>query len=750
VSDLPPDGSAEAPLLPSTTTPSDDVAAAALVRVRDVTSELVRLVRAAASQAVDGWSLLSVVRPLVPELERVLEERETLDREVQLLRTDVADADERVRELESQLGAREAGWNAERAMLETEVGRERDQVQVLTEELERRRAEGELLATRERRVREQMEAVAARAHADREETLRLARDMVQSAEDARLAVVDEMDSLRAALADEQASLLEVQHERALVSQDAAQREAELGRARQMIEQLEASRLNANGELARARAKLVETESELLAAQHEYQLAQVQIDKLCSAHDDLVEDRAQLVARLHEAKEREARLRLRITGLEQRIQAVHEGTAAPSPDAIAESALDATASGLALELSRSEERARVLEGELVKAKAAASAAALRVDALQEQARTADQARLAAETALRTTRVATDDRRRPSDSGGPTTDATPIAAPEPIAVVERPAASASPAEDDEYLFAAAAPVENDLLPDLDTADDVEQPLAAEEPVAVADEAGTCTPVELEPIDRLEETLEPTPLEAVEPPASEDAIEPSAAVASATVVIDGSGPWPGDDAVTAHVLVPADATGDRLRELDPSCCLVNLGAAGGIEAAAALRAADVGTPFFACVADDTHVIALGRLDVLTRPVDPERVRTRLEALAAHGANVIMVGSESGLLIPLRQGVLQAGMSVRTAWNRTQAVQLADTVHPDVVIVDVASETTEIAALLCDLARRANAPRLVVVVGTPAQQEELRAALISRARDAEAGDRTALLHAAVAATRR
>ncbi len=756
VSELDLKGSENAPLVPSTTAASDDVAAVALGRVRDVTSELVRLVRAAAAQAVDGWSLVSVVRPLLPDLERIFEERDTLEQEVQLLRTDVADADERIRELETQLAARETGWSAERAVLETDVGRERDQVQVLTEDLARRRAEAELLATRERRVREQMEAVAARAHADREETLRLARDMVQSAEDARLAVVDEMDSLRAALAAEQASLVEVQQERAMVSQDVAVREAELARARQMIEQLEASRVNANGELARARAKLVETESELLAAQHEYQLAQVQIDKLCSAQDDMVEDRAQLVARLHEAKEREARLRLRITGLEQRIQAVHEGKAAPSPEAAADIALDATASGLALELSRTEERARVLEGELVKAKAAASAAALRVDALQEQTRTAEQARIAAETELRSVRSIAEDHARANEVVETTVvaaDVPPIAAveaAEPIAFVEE--SSAGDEADDGLLGDEHAETTEDAA-DLAAASPADDPIVAEEPPAEA-----CTPVELEPLVAVEETIEPTPVvdvdeppvteQASEPASAEPAVDPSPAVAAAVAVIDASDAWPSDDAVTAHVLTLAEANPDLLRELAPACCIVNLAEPGAIEAVAAVRAGNVATPFFACVAGDTQAIALGRFDVVTRPVDPERVRTRLEALAPQGASVIMVGSESGILIPLRQGVQQAGMSVKTAWNRSQAIQLADTVRPDVVIVDVASETTETAALLYDLARRDRAPRLVLVVGTPAHQEELRAALVAR-RDGDAIERTALLQAAVASTR-
>src|SRR5262249_23706731 len=208
----------------------------------------------------------------------------------------------------------------------------------------------------------------------------------------------------------------------------------------------------------------------------------------------------------------------------------------------------------------------------------------------------------------------------------------------------------------------------------------------------------------------------------------VAPSSGVAADAAVIDASGAWPSDDAVTAHVLAPADATCDRLRELSPACCIVNLAAPNAIEAAVALRAGDVTVPFFGCVVGDGQAIALGRIDVVTRPVDPVHVCTRLEALAARGANVVMVGSESGLLIPLRQGVQQAGMSVKTAWNRAQAMQLADAVQPDVVIMDVASETAETAALLCDLAQRAQAPRLVLVVGTPAHQDELRTALLAR----------------------
>src|SRR5262249_16444440 len=145
-----------------------------------------------------------------------------------------------------------------------------------------------------------------------------------------------------------------------------------------------------------------TEGELLAAQHEYQLAQVQIERLCSAQDDMVEDRAQLVAKQHDAKEREARLRLRIAGLEQRILDLRADPAAPPPVETTEPA-DDSASRLATELSRTEERLRSLERELAAAKASASAATARIGDLQTQARSAELARAAAAFEAQTLRA-----------------------------------------------------------------------------------------------------------------------------------------------------------------------------------------------------------------------------------------------------------------------------------------------------------------------------------------------------------
>jgi DNA-binding response OmpR family regulator len=218
----------------------------------------------------------------------------------------------------------------------------------------------------------------------------------------------------------------------------------------------------------------------------------------------------------------------------------------------------------------------------------------------------------------------------------------------------------------------------------------------------------------------------------------------------VLDAGHEWSADGDVECRVVPLDDSAVENVGAIDPACCMVNLATPGAIEAAAALRASGVATPLWSYVTDGaTAAIAIGPVDVVARPVDPDAVRARLEACAAAGANVIMVGRESAVLIPLRQGVQQAGMLVRTAWNRTQAMELTAGRRPDVVILDVAGDAAETAALVGELARWENAPRIVFVAGTTAQHEELRTALHALARDGAPLDRDALRRSAIVASR-
>ena len=708
-------------------TGATSTAEAALATVRDVTAELLRLVRTTATQATDGWTLASVARSISPTLERMFAEQDALAKQADDLRA-------RLNEVEIELTARQSSWRAERTALETDVAREHEQVLALTEEAKRRTNEIDLLAARERRLREQMETVAARANADREETLKLAREMVQSAEEARFAVVEEMETLRSALAAEQARLVEIQHERTRATQGAAERDAELARAHQIVEQLEASRASASAELARARTTLMNTENELLSSQHEYQLAQVQIEKLCGAHDDMIEDRAHLVARLHDAKEREARLRLRIAGLEQRIQEARGGEVPAAPEPAGD--VDSAASALATELSRAEERTRALERELAAAKAAGSAAATRIADLQAQARAADVARTAAAAEVEALRSRLDVATLPS--------IVPATPPPPAApAIEQPDPIWASSE-------AVVPEVDQIVPD----DEPAELLAAAEEIPVPDEETVAEEVvateilaaEDEPADEVD--FDEPPVETFSPTPDADPAPEPAPTARALTILDAAEPWQTTEPQASFVPLGPEA-GERASEITADVCVVNLATPGVLATAAILRAAGLAVPFWACAiaADGDRAWSLGPFDVVVRPIDPEAVRRQLAPLAPAGGNVIMVGSESATQIPLRQGLLQAGMSVRTAWDRKQAGDLADAVQPDVVIVDLASEAAGGASLIIDLAARARPPLIVVVPGSTQQIEALESALAAHAAARGTIDRAALLTDAAAA---
>jgi len=106
--------------------------------------------------------------------------------------------------------------------------------------------------------------------------------------------VEQIGALRAALAAEQTHLFEISTERARATQGAAETF--------VICLVWSSRAPATSRAScgepgecRGRAGHVRArrwsarEARLIAAQHEYQLAQVQIERLCRAHDDMVED-----------------------------------------------------------------------------------------------------------------------------------------------------------------------------------------------------------------------------------------------------------------------------------------------------------------------------------------------------------------------------------------------------------------------------------------------------------------------------
>jgi DNA-binding response OmpR family regulator len=294
-------------------------------------------------------------------------------------------------------------------------------------------------------------------------------------------------------------------------------------------------------------------------------------------------------------------------------------------------------------------------------------------------------------------------------------------------------------------AAESIEELVVPDEPAVAEPE-PLEAAEPVAIAVEetevddepvidepvAEDDGPVGLEtfaPAQEPDTTPETTPDTTPEPAFVSD--EAPALAAGTIAVLDANAAWHGPDAIVAHAVEPDAAAADRIRELAPSACLANLATPGVLPVLVALREANDATPIVACaVAPGTDAgLAFGSFDVLTRPVDPEHVRRQVERLAPAKATVVMVGSESAILIPLRQGLLALGATVRTAWNRQQAIDLADSVRPDVVIVDLASEAAGGAALVAELAQRDGAPRIVLVAAGATQHDALATELATHA---------------------
>ena len=622
----------------------DTVSAAGLAAVREATREIVRVVQMTAAQAVDAVSFASIARSLVPELAQVYEQRDVMGRELHALRDRIAD-----------LEARAAAHAAERVMFESRVATERQKAELHAQELDRCKDELTQVKIQEQRLRVEVDAATIRAQADREETMRLTREILQAEEDARCGAVGELESVREALATEQRRVSSMSQELARAVERATESEAELLRMRQQREAGE------NGpvpvEIERMRAIMVETERELLAAKGAHEQARKQIDKLSSDHNEVVMKHAQAVARLTEATEREARLRLQIASLEEQVRA-HEEAAAHEATPVQE----APAPTMLLEVKP-----------LV-------------------------------TFVPTPVVEPDAPEPIGDEEPPTV--SPIVASDPA---EEPISTFSP------KFASSDPVEEEVLAPV--ADDVEP-----EPAVVPD------------AEPAEPSYEPEP------------VAPQVAGGPKVGIIDATEGWEAPVGVEAHALPARPEVCDRVNELTPDCCVVNIAAPGAVEAAVALRAAKIATPLWCCVADGDRALSLGRFEVIARPIDPQSVHAQLAPLAPQGAKVIMVGSDGAALIPLREGLLQGGMLVRTAWNLKQASDLA--AGANVVILDLASESAAAGKFIVDLAARENAPLIVLIPGLEKHQKDFVSGLAPVVAEAATGARTDVVQAASAAT--
>jgi hypothetical protein len=187
----------------------------------------------------------------------------------------------------------------------------------------------------------------------------------------------------------------------------------------------------------------------------------------------------------------------------------------------------------------------------------------------------------------------------------------------------------------------------------------------------------------------------------------------------VLDTTPTWPATAGAAVHVLTPGDDVVGRIGELGAGRCLVNLAAPGALGAAAALRTAGVALPLWGTivVANGERGLALGQIEVLTRPIDPDLVRSQCVTVAPKNARILAIGSDSSTFIPLRQGLIKAGMSVSIAWDLKQATELMEIVRPHMIVLDLALPARGAAALVVDLARLETPPVLAVLPGSPEQ---------------------------------
>jgi hypothetical protein len=484
------------------------------------------------------------------------------------------------------------------------------------------------------------------------------------------------------------------------------------------------------ELDRLRAALADARAEHQATRSELTLATSRIATLTRVHEDVVAERGTLVADLAKATARETELRqaldARPATADLAVEVAHDEPAFP-PLAIedgAARALNATSD----DTDDEDEPDDAAPVEVVATEDLAAIAADDDGDAPVEHIGADAADESAEPEPVDTASALDAADETADDEEATEfDAEP----------EAPAFDAQPAAASPWFTAAA----NDETLGDETPRDENEPPAAEESIAWAGTgtldtsepaastadttwepptlvspaawsgttAATEVPSGLDVHGATSDLRDETPLDVTSHAAPDESdtvtdeapVDTAAPAAAARpiAVLDGASQW---DVDAPHAVLPLDAEAAvaRVRELEPACCLVNVASPAALATARALRAAGLHTPLWGCVAgpDADAGVALGPLDVVARPITADGLHAQLGESLPAGSKVVAVGSDSATLIPLRQGLLASGASVRVAWNCAQANDLLKT-RPNVLVVDLAQPAADTASFVATL---------------------------------------------------
>jgi len=611
----------------------------------------------------------SLVQGLAEPAARVAERIGQLERKTAGLWGDLRAIEVTARDQEASEGALRARLYA----AEARCSKERERRRALEREHERGTAELVEVRAREQRIRAELERVIARAGAEREVTLRSARVASETAEETRAERVVELEEARQEVVKLQTELL--------AATDAARRAAgELAEIRAAEQAASETQQAFRAELDEAQA--AEARATARIAELEQQLRAQEENRFSAAADRDVAD-ATLRNRLFDAEARISQERQRGYLLERNFK------------------------GVTAELTEARRQERRLREELERV--VASGAADRDDALR-QAREAVEAaegrRAAAVVEGEAVRAELAETRRLALETGDEIQRARAA--------EKEAADAAATAEIERLAAALEEAQGRAAEARARGDELEAELAVARAV-VEVEAASPT---------LMNVAGPPPMAAVAAGQAASAADDGSPgmFRPIVVVLDHDTSWPtvSSRRVDMEVIPPTSDVVERIATLAPSGIVANLAAPGALEVMLALREAGCASDFWGCLAapGEEEAVPVGMVEPARAPLDVDVVLEWVRGFASRGTRILAAGDNVNAFISLRAALVRAGMSVATAWDSRQAVDLLTMVRPQIVVLDLALPPHGAQVVLAQLAALEPLPATFLVTsgGDPA----------------------------------
>jgi CheY-like chemotaxis protein len=166
--------------------------------------------------------------------------------------------------------------------------------------------------------------------------------------------------------------------------------------------------------------------------------------------------------------------------------------------------------------------------------------------------------------------------------------------------------------------------------------------------------------------------------------------------------------------HVM-PGENAHEAVGAADADRALVNMAVPGVLETMAACRENGITMPFCGCLIEPEaeRGLALGFVEIVPGPVDPDDVLVALQTFGPRGTRVLTAGGDADAFISLRQALSRQGMSVSMAWDGKQAQDLLSMVQPEVIVVDLDLPPKGGLHLVVSLLDRAQIPMVVAIPG-------------------------------------